>query len=230
MEAKAFSRMQDDRLVAEARGGTEAAFGELYRRHRPAVAAHAYRIVRDPGRAEDVAQEAFTSALRRLRVTDAPITFQPWIHRIARNAAIDALRRSRRAEELPIDGSVELPAADRRRLLAPGSEPYAVLASKERLEELRNALRDLPEHHCRIIVLRELEGLSYREIGERMSLSGPAVESMLLRARRALFDARRRRSAAPLKPAPTRHPLTTAAEQATRRRRRSSRGSGAVAG
>jgi RNA polymerase sigma factor (sigma-70 family) len=225
MDAKPLSKMRDDRLVAAARGGTEAAFGELYRRHRPAVAAHAYRIVRDPARAEDVAQEAFASALRRLRVTDTPIAFQPWIHRIARNAAIDALRRSRRAEELPIDVAVELPPADRRRLLTPRAEPYAALASKERLDELRSALRALPEHHCRIIVLRELEGLTYREIGERMHLSGPAVESMLLRARRGLLHARRRAA----KRAPTRRPVTTAAEQATRRPRRSSPGSGAAA-
>jgi RNA polymerase sigma factor (sigma-70 family) len=193
MEANALSRMRDDRLVAATRGGADAAFGELYRRHRPAVAAHAYRIVRDPSRAEDVAQEAFASALRRLRDTDAPIVFRPWIHRITTNAAIDALRRSSRTQELSID-TVEFPAGDRRHLVALGAEPHAALASKERLEELRAALRALPEHHCRIIVLRELEGLTYREIGERMCLSKPAVESLLLRARRGLLQARRHTS------------------------------------
>lgn len=141
-----------------------------------------------------MAQEAFASALRRLRDTDAPIMFRPWIHRITTNAAIDALRRSSRVEELSIDADVELPPADRRRLVRPGSEPHAALAAKERLEELRAALRELPEHHCRIIVLRELEGLTYREIGERMCLSKPAVESLLLRARRGLLHARRRNS------------------------------------
>jgi RNA polymerase sigma factor (sigma-70 family) len=196
MEANAVSRMHDERLVAAARGGVDAAFGELYRRHRPAVAAYAYRIVRDPAGAEDVAQEAFASALRRLRATDSPILFRPWIHRIARNAAIDALRRSGRAEVLPIDADEALSPADRGRLAAPGAEPHATLVSKERFDDLCAILRDLPEHHCRIIVLRELEGLTYREIGERMQLSKPAVESLLLRARRGLVEARRRRSQA----------------------------------
>jgi RNA polymerase sigma factor (sigma-70 family) len=149
------------------------------------VAAYVNGIVRDEGRAEDVTQEAFLSALRRLRETDREIVFKPWIFQIARNASIDLYRRGRRTEEVPIDADGSLPAADTERLAGPAG-PDSSLIDKERFDHLAGALAELSESHHRIIVLRELEGLSYREIGERMELSPAGVESTLFRARRKL--------------------------------------------
>src|SRR5436190_23981105 len=83
----------DAALVAGVRAGEDSAFEELYRRYRPRVNAFVRRFLRDDGRAEDVTQEAFLSALRRMRVTDAEIAFQHWIYEIARHAAIDAHQR-----------------------------------------------------------------------------------------------------------------------------------------
>jgi len=60
-------------------------------------------MVRDHGRAEDVTQEVFMSALRRMRATDTPIAFKAWVYEIAKNACIDAFRRSRRVEEVSFD-------------------------------------------------------------------------------------------------------------------------------
>jgi RNA polymerase sigma factor (sigma-70 family) len=176
--------VSDSDLVAAVRAGDDAAFEELYRRYRRRIGAFVYRFVRDEGRAEDVTQEAFFSALRRIRQTDCPINFKPWIYEIARNAAIDLHRRTSRAEEVSIsDGAMQ--SGDRSRLVALGA-PDSALDAKQRLEHLRAALDELSETHNRILVLRELEGLSYREIGERMDLTAPAVESTLFRARRRL--------------------------------------------
>ncbi|MDQ3871400.1 MAG: sigma-70 family RNA polymerase sigma factor, partial [Chloroflexota bacterium] len=88
----------DADLVAATRAGDESAFSELYRRYHPMIVGYVRRLVRDHGRAEDVAQEAFVSALRRLRQTETEINFKPWIYEIARNASIDLYRRKSRAE------------------------------------------------------------------------------------------------------------------------------------
>src|SRR5436190_6499568 len=93
----------DAALVASVRAGEDTAFEELYRRYRPRINAFVRRFVRDDGRAEDVTQEAFLSALRRMRATDSAIAFKPWIYEIARNAAIDSHRRSRRTEEVSME-------------------------------------------------------------------------------------------------------------------------------
>lgn len=180
----------DRDLVAAVRTGDDAAFEELYRRYSRRVAGYVYRKVGDHGRAEDITQEAFVSALRRMRQTAAEIAFKPWIFEIAKNAAIDHFRRASRAEEVPIhsgdgdDGGLR--PGDHLRLVGESGGPDAALVSKERLDHLRSALAELSESHSRILVMRELEGLSYREIGERLALSRPAVESTLFRARRRL--------------------------------------------
>jgi RNA polymerase sigma factor (sigma-70 family) len=175
----------DTELVDSVRTGDEDAFGELYRRYHRRIASFARGIVRDEARAEDVAQEAFISALRRLRATDSEIAFKPWIYEIARNAAIDSYRRTQRAEEVPMDSEDLLRPSDRGRLVG-SAAPDSALVAKERLDHLRGALDELSDIHLQALVMRELEGLSYREIGERLELTRPAVESTLFRARRRL--------------------------------------------
>jgi RNA polymerase sigma factor (sigma-70 family) len=182
--APAQEALSDRELVAGTREGDESAFEELYRRYRGRIKTFVRGLVHDDARAEDITQEAFFSALRRLRATDSEIAFKPWIYEIARNAAIDSYRRTSRSEEVSIDAD-DLTPSDRVRLVG-ASVPDSVLVVKERLDHLRGALDELSDTHHRIIVMRELEGLSYREIGERLELSRPAVESTLFRARRRL--------------------------------------------
>ena len=170
------------------RDGDDRAFEALYARYGGRVSAFVGSRVRDHARAEDITQEVFFSALKRMRQTDGAITFKPWIYEIARNACIDQFRRSRRAEELSFDDEGSLAPGDHIRLVSPSPGPEAAVESKQRFEHLRGAFGGLSEQHHQILVLRELEGLSYREIGERMSLSRPAVESTLFRARRRLGE------------------------------------------
>jgi RNA polymerase sigma factor (sigma-70 family) len=176
----------DSDLVAAVRGGDDSAFEEVYRRYSERIRAYVFGMVRDHGRAEDVTQEVFLSALRRLRVTDASIALRPWLYEIAKNASIDVFRRTSRAEEVSISADEALRPADHLRLVGDGDRPESAAISKERLDHLQGAFDELSESHHRILVLRELEGLSYREIGERMELTRPAVESTLFRARRRL--------------------------------------------
>ena len=178
----------DHDLVAAVRCGEDRAFEQLYGRYQRRIAAYVYGMVNDYGRAEDITQEVFISALRRMRETERPIAFKPWIYEIAKNACIDQFRRSRRAEEVSYDAEEGIGAADAGRLAATGPSPDAAVDSKQQLDTLCGAFGGLSETHHQILVLRELEGLSYREIGERMNLSRPSVESTLFRARRRLTE------------------------------------------
>src|SRR5436190_6579894 len=178
----------DHDLVAAVRDGEDRAFEQLYARYHPRIAAYVRGMVKDHGRAEDVTQEVFFSALRRMRETDRPIAFKPWIYEIARNACIDLFRRTSRAEELSYDAEGGLPSDDYRHLISRGPTPDAAVDAKQQLAHLRGAFGGLSETHHQILVLRELEGLSYREIGERLGMSRPAVESTLFRARRRLTE------------------------------------------
>ena len=171
------------------RHGEDGAFEQLFARYRTADLDLLSRIIGDADRAEDVTQEVFISVLRRLRDTERPIVFKPWIYQIAKNACIDELRRTRRSQRGPVrsgrrgseNGSDDLfssaPGARRRRSRASsGSRTCSA------------AFRGVSDVHHRILVLRELEGLSYSEIGEQLGMSRPVVESTLFRARRRLAE------------------------------------------
>jgi RNA polymerase sigma factor (sigma-70 family) len=148
----------EQELVAAVRRGDDTAFEELFSRYRSRISGYVMTAVGDHGRAEDITQEVFISALRRLRDTERPISFKPWIYAIAKNACIDEVHPS----------------------------PHAALENRQQLEDLQGAFRGLSESHHRILVLRELEGLSYGEIGRRMGMSRAMVESTLFRARKRL--------------------------------------------
>src|SRR3954471_14655074 len=178
----------DQRLVAAVRRGDDRAFELLYERYQRRIHAYVLGMVKDHGRAEDVTQEVFVSALRRMRETEQPLAFKPWLYQIAKNGCIDAFRRSNRTEEVSYDADDALAPADHSKLVGSSLSPEAAVAAKQELESLCGAFGGLSETHHEILVLRELEGLSYQEIGKRMGMSRPAVESTLFRARRRLTE------------------------------------------
>jgi RNA polymerase sigma factor (sigma-70 family) len=184
--ATAGTEVDDCALVDAVRDGDDGAFEELYRRYQPRIAGFVRSMLHDETRAEDVAQEAFLSALRRMRATDTEINFKPWIYQIARNAAIDSYRRNSHAVEVSMDADNGLRASDRHRLVGIEGAPDTALVTKERLTHLQGAFDELSDVHTRVLVMRELEGMSYREIGQKLHLTRPAVESALFRARRRL--------------------------------------------
>ncbi len=178
----------DQRLVAAVRRGDDRAFELLYQRYQRRIHAYVFGMVKDHGRAEDVTQEVFVSALRRMRETEQPLAFKPWLYQIAKNSCIDAFRRSKRAEEVSYDADDALAPGDHSKLIGSGPSPDAAVAAKQDLDNLCGAFGGLSETHHEILVLRELEGLSYQQIGQRMGMSRPAVESTLFRARRRLTE------------------------------------------
>ena len=121
MSALSVEILSEHDLIEATRDGDHRAFEELYARYQGRITAFIHSRVRDHGRAEDVAQEVFISALRRLRASSQEIAFKPWIYEIAKNACIDEYRRSLRGREVPLDtGDEGQPAS---RLLSTRSDP-----------------------------------------------------------------------------------------------------------
>ena len=175
-------------LVEAVRAGDDRAFELLFLRYQGRIATYVRGMVRDHGRAEDITQEVFIAALRRMRETERPIAFKPWIYEIAKNACIDAFRRGRVASEVSFDAEEGLGVSDHGRLAGSGAAPEAVVDTKLALDNLCGAFGGLSQTHHDILVMREFEGLSYREIGDHLGLSQAAVESTLFRARRRLSE------------------------------------------
>ncbi len=175
-------------LVAAVRAGDDRAFEELYARYRERIFAFILSRVHDHGRAEDIAQEAFMSALRRMRASDQAIAFKPWIYEIAKNACIDEFRRGSRAREVPLESDGEFVVDRQQSALGAVPTPAAAVESKQRLNDLRGAFGGLSTTHHQLLVMREFEGLSYDDIGERLGMTRQMVESSLFRARRKLGE------------------------------------------
>jgi RNA polymerase sigma factor (sigma-70 family) len=177
----------EDVLVAATRAGDDRAFEELYSRYQERISAFILGKVHDHGRAEDIAQDVFLSALRRLRSTDQRIAFKPWIYEIAKNACIDEFRRGTRSREVPLEKDGEC-VVDRHPTLSVVNTTAAAIESRQRLDDLRGAFDGLSPGHRRLLVMREFEGMSYDEIGAHLDMTRQMVESGLFRARRKLTD------------------------------------------
>ena len=168
----------DERLVALARGGSDEAVAEIVRRYEGPLRAHCSRIV-DPGRAEDAVQQAFLHALRALRGPDRrELALKAWLHTIARNCAIDLHTRRRVDAFEEFDGAPD-----------GAHSPPRVLEQREELSQLVAGLRRLPDGQRRALLLRELEGRSYEEIGIAIGRTPSGVRQTIFRARTALREA-----------------------------------------
>jgi RNA polymerase sigma-70 factor (ECF subfamily) len=165
-------------LIADAQHGNKHAFGELVRRHQKGVVNVVYQMCGDTDLAEDAAQEAFIRAWQHLPDYRPRSPFRNWLYRIAVNAAYDALRGEREA----IDPETLA-------LVSPEEGPSAVLERQERAEHVRRAVRALPPASRAVLVLREYEGLSYREIADTLDIPVGTVMSRLNYARRWLRQA-----------------------------------------
>ena len=160
-------------LVAAARDGDRAAFGRLYDRFAPMV--HGLLLARVPrGDVDDLLQDAFLQAMRRLGSLRSTEAFGPWLAAIARNRARDHWRRGEDAVELP----EELPGSAH-----PEGEAMTVLA----------AIRRLPEAYRETLVLRLVEGMTGPEIAERTGLTPGSVRVNLHRGMQMLREALGRR-------------------------------------
>ncbi|MBD3219838.1 sigma-70 family RNA polymerase sigma factor [bacterium] len=173
----------EEALVDAARGGDQRAFEQLYRDHAGRVYGLCLRLVADPTEAEQLTQDAFVQAWRKLDRFDGQSALGTWLHRLTTNLVLDWLRARgrRRQREEPLDPVEE---ADRLRQTAP---PARVI---DRLE-LERAIAALPDGARTVFVLAEVEGYPLKEIAARMGVAEGTVKAQNHRARRLLREALR---------------------------------------
>jgi RNA polymerase sigma-70 factor, ECF subfamily len=186
----------DLELVGRAQKGDEAAFRQLVERHQRRAFAIALSLVRHEQDARDIVQDAFLRVHKSLPSFQGSSSFFTWLYRIVTNLAIDLVRRpGRNTDELEEDkqrssspgGSEQPDPLWLARI--DGADPVDVLRRKELAGRMREAIDALPSYHKAVILMREVEGMSYEEMAEAMQVSKGTIMSRLFHARQKLQKA-----------------------------------------
>lgn len=168
-------------LVRSAQAGDPKAFNEIVRLYQRAVYRVAYGLTRNPGDADDLAQETFVrawKAIGRFRVGEP---LHPWLSRIAVNLAYSLFRSRKRRPETALE-----PLVEAGRQWAAEDDPVAEVEGGEQREQLRRAFAQLKPEHQSVLTLRVVEGMSYDQIASALNVPAGTVMSRLSRARAEL--------------------------------------------
>lgn len=171
----------DESLIERTLQGELSAFEQLVERHRGIVFRVAARIV-GPDDAEDVSQDTFLRAFHRLSQYRGTAPFRTWLLQITQNTALNALAWARRRPTEPAVDTLEAADAD------PIRQPVTELERRERQQRLELKLSALRSDYRSLLVLRDLEGLSYNEIADVLDMPLGSVKGRLHRARSELIE------------------------------------------
>jgi RNA polymerase sigma-70 factor (ECF subfamily) len=180
----------DLELVRRCQKGDDAAFGELVSRYQRKVFTIALGMVKNPEDAMDIAQESFIKVHRYIGNFQGSSSFYTWLYRIIVNLCIDHLRRSHKHAAVDFDEKL----MDRESLdggpsvvsSSLGTNPSRNIGRKELAEQIRFAVEELPPYHRAVIIMREIEGMSYAEMAKAMKVSKGTIMSRLHHARQKL--------------------------------------------
>lgn len=174
--------VDDAQLVAETLAGEALSFQVLVQRYENRLFGLARHYAKSRAEVEDLVQETFLKAFRKLDTFQQQSSFYTWLYRIATNTILDALKRRSRNPVQAVEDP-ELLIGSSAGLEHKTVRPDARLEREEIIEITREVLSELPEIFRTTLVLRELEGHSYQEIAEQLGISIGTVESRLFRAR-----------------------------------------------
>ena len=168
------TRDDDTMLIEACLRGDRRAFDKLVDRYEGPLFSAAYRITGSVEDAMDATQSAFVNAYEKLHTFDPTYRFFSWIYRIAVNQSLNLVGRRKGQTELEEDTATE------------GRGPAEIFESTEASGQLKQALDELEPNYRTVIVLKHLEGFSYREIGELLEIPEKTVKSRLFTARQRL--------------------------------------------
>ena len=172
-----FRLLSDRALAAQVVAGDRGAFEELFRRYKQPLYGFCVSILGDQEDSADVLQTTMAKAMKTLPGEERDVLLKPWLFRVARNECIDLIRSRKPTDDI---AEKDPPAAQ-------GVE--AEFAGRERLRELLDDLDHLPEKQRSALVMRELGGLTFEEIGEAFETSAKAAKQVVYEARVSLQEA-----------------------------------------
>lgn len=180
--------LTDADLVAMVQDGDATAFRGLVERFQGRIYAHVYGMIRNREEARDLTQEAFVKAYRNIGGFRREASFTTWLYRIASNVTIDHIRKQRRMRTTEFDERIghsdqgdEIWEPDHLRR-SPGKD----LERTQLYGRIMAAMQKLSDEQRQVVLLREIEGFSYREIAETMGIPEGTVMSRLFYARKKL--------------------------------------------
>lgn len=186
-------RNEESDLVRRAQEGDRDAFRELVQKYQRKVYSISYGMLKNNDDALDVSQEVFVKVFRYLEKFNHQSSFYTWLYRITVNMCIDHIRKNKRVRNVEYDdrishsGDVE---GDEHILPSTlGLNPDKVYGRKELREKMLEALDTLSEKHRVILIMREVDGMSYEEMAEALDISKGTVMSRLFHARKYFQDA-----------------------------------------
>jgi RNA polymerase sigma-70 factor, ECF subfamily len=184
-------RGEEASIVAELKAGSEEAYNWLIAHYHQPIYSLVYRIVNDPADAADTTQEVFIKVFRGMKSFNGQSSLKTWLYRIAIHEASNQRRWwfRHKSKESPIEAQEDQNGnsfgfADT--LVDRGESPLELLAHEEIRARVEGELRQVSEPYRTVVLLRDIEGLSYEEIAEVLQVSLGTVKSRLIRGREAL--------------------------------------------
>ncbi len=172
-------------LIRRCQLGDRDAFGALFDRYERPVYRYAYHILGDPDEADDIKQDTFVKAYRTLPGFRGECSLLTWLLKVAGNLCRDKIKSRSRRSETGLVPEIEATLFDRGSY---GADPALEMERKETTTAVHRVLNGLPQPQREIIVLRDLQGLSYQEIAQVLECSVASVKLRLFRARRGFKD------------------------------------------
>lgn len=172
----------DAELIERCLQKENAAWEVIVARYKRKVFHISYKFTGRHDDAEDLTQEIFLKVFRSLEKFNRDADFSTWLSSVARNFCIDHYRASKREKEVLVEDLVAFDLAP----ASPGSSPHRALEDRDRRSFLRRGLEALPEKLREAVVLRDLQGLTYQEMADRLGLPEGTVKSRINRGREEL--------------------------------------------
>lgn len=182
---------QDDDLVERLQAGDARAFRALFDKYHRRAFAVAVGVLKNEDDALDAVQEAFVKVHKNIHKFQGSSSFYTWLYRIVMNVSIDHVRRASRRRTVDFDETIGRDSNDAAPAVAitPNlidADPGRSALRRELSEAIAAGLQELPDHHRAVIVLREVEGMSYEEMAEVLEVPKGTIMSRLFHARKKL--------------------------------------------